>query len=233
MILVNGTHRFRREASEERRLVPLDAAQKTVLLEAKAAALLSQLLKTINSGDRICALNGYRTPEEGSAYESAANETNSCFADPDTSEHQTDLAVDLSAYSGSGTMDCPVFPDSGICEIFLQNAFRFGFIERYGRNKQAVTGKAHIPWHFRYVGYPHSRVIRENDLCLEEYIAVIKDFQYGKNHLRVKQKKKLIEISYLAAEEAQTTFSLKNDAVYQISGNNADGFIITLWRNLL
>ena len=127
-------------------------------------------------------------------------------------------------------MICPNFPYDGICSNFRHEASHYGFIERYPEGKENITGIAHEPWHFRYVGYPHSEVIEEQGFTLEEYINYLKNIPYDGEHLIISDDGRDMEVFYLPANQANTTISLPEDAVYQVSGNNIDGFIITLWR---
>ena len=64
---------------------------------------------------------------------------------------------------------CPEFPYDGICGHFRALAPDYGFILRYTKEKEAITGISEEPWHFRYVGVPHARIITDRGLCLEEY----------------------------------------------------------------
>lgn len=50
------------------------------------------------------------------------------------------------------------------------NASDFGFILRYPRLKEQITGISFEPWHYRYVGYEAARLIKDNGLCLEEFL---------------------------------------------------------------
>ena len=59
----------------------------------------------------------------------------------------------------------PDFPYDGICGAFRRTAAAYGFIERYQRGKEALTGIAPEPWHFRYVGTPHALLMDANGLC--------------------------------------------------------------------
>lgn len=67
----------------------------------------------------------------------------------------------------------PDFPYDGICGEFRKVAPNYGFIQRYTEDKEKITGISHEPWHFRYVGYPHSQIITERGLSLEEYIEFV------------------------------------------------------------
>ena len=50
-----------------------------------------------------------------------------------------------------------------------ENAYRYGFILRYPKEKENITGYAFEPWHYRYVGIPLSQYLYQNNLTLEEY----------------------------------------------------------------
>lgn len=65
----------------------------------------------------------------------------------------------------------PDFPYEGISQRFRELAPAYGFIERYPAGKERVTGIAHEPWHFRYVGTSHAKSMARQGLCLEEYLA--------------------------------------------------------------
>ena len=89
---------------------------------------------------------------------------------PACSEHETGLAIDLALNAPDIDFICPEFPRTGICRKFRELAPYYGFIERYQKAKEPITGISEEPWHFRYVGTPHSVVIAEKGLSLEEYV---------------------------------------------------------------
>lgn len=219
----------------EVRVLPL-AEDGTVFLEKKAAYLLSQLFRALMSDGRIVPVSGYRSrSEQEQIYCRSLRENGDVFTSrfvalPGCSEHQTGLAVDLSADAGdmrcgTGHPICPSFPDTGICGEFKALAAKYGFIERYGSGKESLTGIAPEPWHFRYVGYPHSLLMQEKRLCLEEYIALLRQYPYQGHHLHYRQ----TEIYFADAETAEQGLLLPEECT-QISGNNVDGFIVTIWR---
>lgn len=51
-----------------------------------------------------------------------------------------------------------------------ENAYKYGFIQRYPENKTDITGTIYEPWHYRYVGKDAAYEIYAKGLCLEEYI---------------------------------------------------------------
>lgn len=151
---------------------------------------------------------------------------------PGHSEHQTGLAVDLGIRKEDIDFIRPDFPYTGMCKIFRQHSIRYGFIERYPKGKENITGIAHEPWHFRYVGYPHAAIMMEKDFCLEEYINFLKQFRYGDAPYFWRTENSDIAISYIAANGNDTQFQIAEDISYSISGNNVDGYIITEWRQV-
>ena len=56
-----------------------------------------------------------------------------------------------------------------------KNAWTYGFILRYPKDKTAITGIQYEPWHFRYVGLPHSLIMQQKNLALEQYLEYLKE----------------------------------------------------------
>ena len=83
------------------------------------------------------------------------------------SEHQTGLALDVTA--PGGTLNG--FKNTKQFRWMRDNAHRFGFILRYGDGMEYITGYKFEPWHYRYVGTDAAAFIYENDLTFEEYYA--------------------------------------------------------------
>ncbi len=73
------------------------------------------------------------------------------------------MAIDLALNEGNIDFICPKFPYYGICQNFRNIAPKYGFIERYKDEKKAITKISKEEWHFRYVGYPHSKIITEKE----------------------------------------------------------------------
>jgi D-alanyl-D-alanine carboxypeptidase len=87
---------------------------------------------------------------------------------PGTSEHQTGLAIDLSTPSLSGQL-VPSFAHTPEGIWLKNNAYKFGFIIRYPKDKMDLTGYEYEPWHIRYVDQKLANYLQENDLTLDEY----------------------------------------------------------------
>lgn len=236
LLLINAHHPVK--VTSERDMIPADTRLPNIMLKREAANVLKLILDEISAGNSILPVSGYRSAKEqteiydGSLKSNGAKFTEKFVALPYHSEHQTGLAIDLALNKGNIDFICPDFPYEGICDDFRKIASRYGFIERYPHEKEQITGIAHEPWHFRYVGYPHSEIMKEKALTLEEYIDFIKQYPREKNHLNINKNGKNIEIFYVDASKADATaITLPEGTVYQISGNNTDGFIVTLWKN--
>lgn len=225
LVLVNSDYNLEFHSDN---LTVFNNEYKNIELDLKANNQLHIILDKINSGNQIVPVSGYRSLEEqvdiynSSLKENGLEFTKKFVALPNASEHQTGLAIDLALNKEDIDFICPSFPYDGICEDFRIEAPNYGFIERYHNHKKDITKISKEEWHFRYVGYPHSKIITDNDFCLEEYIDYLKQFDYPNNPLII-DKYKIFYIPYLGENE---TIKLKNN--YEISGNNVDGFILTI-----
>lgn len=88
-------------------------------------------------------------------------------ARPGYSEHQTGLAVDV--YNGKE--DFTNFEKTKEYNWMQDNAYKFGFILRFPKDKVLETGYQYESWHYRYVGKKIAKYIHDNNLCFEEYYA--------------------------------------------------------------
>ncbi len=87
---------------------------------------------------------------------------------PGYSEHNTGLAVDL---GGSGNFKLEQdFENTAAFAWLIENCADYGFILRFPKGKEAITGVIYEPWHYRYVGKEAAKEIMSSNLCLEEYL---------------------------------------------------------------
>ncbi len=84
-------------------------------------------------------------------------------ARPGHSEHQTGLTIDIRSSSSFDNLT-----DSDY-EWMLNNSYKYGFIIRYPKNSQNITGYVEEPWHIRYVGVDVATKIHEENISLDEY----------------------------------------------------------------
>lgn len=108
-----------------------------------------------------------------------------------------------------------------------ENCQNYGFVTRYPQDKEDITGVEYSPYHFRYVGIPHAVIMKEKNLCLEEYTEYIKEFTFD-NPLEYTLNDTQYFIYYSKATVPSTTVYVpENCESYDISGNNYDGYIIS------
>jgi D-alanyl-D-alanine dipeptidase/carboxypeptidase len=233
LILVNRDYPYR-ESLSDKTLAPVNAINKDVLLERRFASVYNTLMDELCAKNTITAVSGWRSQQEqeqiysNSLSENGADFTAKYVALPGHSEHQTGLALDLALNQPDIDFLRPYFPYKGVCGAFREKAGKFGIIERYPEGKEKITGIFHESWHFRYVGAPHAMIIEQTGDTLEEYHELIKRYSYGHNPLKYDFRGSKIEISYLPANRETVTFEIENDLSYSVSGNNIDGFIITV-----
>lgn len=229
LILVNAEHPIQHM---ERPVLAPAVPGSDILLDTRAAAMLSGLISRIGAAGEIVPVSGWRSAEEqqeiwdGSMRENGAEFTRKYVALPGCSEHQTGLAIDLALRADSIDFIRPEFPYDGICGRFRALAADYGFVERYQSGKEDITGIAAEPWHFRYVGRPHARIMCDMGLCLEEYVEYLRSYPYPERLLEVRGEIYEAEVGFAGARDALGL----PDAPYQVSGNNVDGYIYTLWR---
>lgn len=85
-------------------------------------------------------------------------------ARPRSSEHQTGLAVDINSVEG-------IFEYTPEFRWLQKHAHEYGFILRYQKGKEWITGYAYEPWHYRYVGTEAAKIIHDEGITYEEYYA--------------------------------------------------------------
>ena len=173
LLLVNRAHPL----PTDYRPASLTIAQgQTVALAAVTRSALDQLLAAIGGTDKIQLVSGFRDyQEQQELYTTSLRENGPAYtkkyvALAGCSEHQTGLAVDVALAAAQREEMATEFPALGLSATFSRRAPEFGFILRYPLGKEDITGIAYEPWHYRYVGLPHSRIIAAYQWTLEEYL---------------------------------------------------------------
>ncbi|MDF2593715.1 MAG: D-alanyl-D-alanine carboxypeptidase [Clostridia bacterium] len=105
--------------------------------------------------------SGYRSYEEQK--EIYSKTTDGTAAKPGTSEHETGLAFDVTAMGNENFELTPQF------EWLSKHCAEYGFVIRYPKGMEDVTGYPYEPWHYRYVGVPYAKEIMDESITLEEY----------------------------------------------------------------
>lgn len=151
--------------------------EKSKMRKEAAEALEKMFAEAEQSGIMLFAVSGYRsydrqealfTAEVNKVGEEVAAEA---VAEPGSSEHQTGLAMDISSKS-AGLILTDQFGETPEGNWLEKNAHKFGFILRYPKGKEGITGFMYEPWHYRYVGQEAATDIYHNNWTLEEYFEL-------------------------------------------------------------
>lgn len=182
LMLVNKNH-----------LLPADYEVNQVLLSDGSKYVsdiirepLEQMLADGGSqGLRFAVVSGYRTisyqdhliqkkmrslmNEQGMGEEEAYKEATRSIMPPRSSEHCSGLSVDITSASYTGLDERQ--ETTAEYKWLVKNCWKYGFIVRYPKGKEDITGIIYEPWHFRYVGSQEvAKYIMDNGLTLEEYL---------------------------------------------------------------
>jgi D-alanyl-D-alanine carboxypeptidase len=95
---------------------------------------------------------------------------------PGLSEHHTGLALDVldTEWYNQGNMLDEAFGETEAGKWLAENVCHYGFVIRYEKGKEKITGINYEPWHIRYVGKENAEYMYQNKLVLEEYIDQLK-----------------------------------------------------------
>jgi len=88
---------------------------------------------------------------------------------PGSSDHQTGLGIDVINKAGIGKKFTEAFAETKQGKWLAENCWDYGFIIRYQKDKEDITGIIYEPWHLRYVGVQVAQYMRDHNLCLEEF----------------------------------------------------------------
>ena len=139
-------------------------ANSSIFLEREAFEAANRMFKQAEDEDLngFILTSGYRSRERQA--ELYAESDGSTAQKPGCSEHETGLAFDVTTRYDTGT-----FEDTPQFVWLLEHCWDYGFILRYPKGKEAITGIDYEPWHYRYVGETAAKIIREKEWTLEEY----------------------------------------------------------------
>lgn len=123
--------------------------------------------------------------------------------------------------------------DSGYLESdhwIYENGHRYGFIQRYPNEKADKTYVSDYEYCIRYVGIPHATYMVQNNLCMEEYISLLRSTYTGNHHLQITDSEGArYEVYYVpASPEGVTNVNIPQNYSFTISGDNVSGFIVTI-----
>lgn len=143
------------------------------LLDEEAAISIEKLFYQAKMENiKLYATSGYRSYElQKNLYKDRVKSQGKITAEkyvarPGESEHQTGLAIDITNEERYFT------GDTKEAKWLENNSYKFGFIVRYPKDKEYITGFNYEPWHLRYVGVEIAKQIHEREIVLEEYLNI-------------------------------------------------------------
>ncbi len=255
LILVNYAYPYAFAESEVDKIQTVTSAKNEFYLARDSkVSLRSDFIDVINTlmAD-MYEVNGNRYMQVNSAYRSYDDQVNTYeyykelngeeyaknyVATPGYSEHHTGLAVDFNVYKDGYIYYVESYDG---CAWFRENAKEYGIILRYEPDKQYITGINGETWHYRYVGAPHAEIMYDLDLCLEEYIDYLRDYTPdkmlcydGENLISMDAYEStedgVYAVYFVASQGEETKITVPAGVEYSISGNNVDGYVITLTK---
>ncbi|AOT73127.1 hypothetical protein Gferi_14015 [Geosporobacter ferrireducens] len=181
LILVNKTNGFPSDYKPNDLTVPnvrfsFEGPHEKQNMRKEAAQALESLFKSAErEGIYLYAVSGFRSYSRQQAiYKNNVQKLGQIEADRVSaksghSEHQTGLAMDITS-KGAGFALSEEFAFTREGEWVAENAHKYGYIIRYEKGKEHLTGYKYEPWHLRYVGADAAKEIYEKDLTLEAYL---------------------------------------------------------------
>ena len=150
----------------------------TLRMEA-AVALEEMFAAAAEEGVNLVMGSGYRGEEfqrvlyDGYVAEGGQSYADSISSRPGYSDHQTGLATDLCGQDAAYdlTQDFEMTQEG---KWLAENAYKYGFIMRYPKGKEAITGYAYEPWHFRYITKAEAQKIHDagENMTFEEFYGI-------------------------------------------------------------
>ena len=230
LVLVNKDNRYTFPESAERTLVRIyDHRSKTEggkycynlveqqykLQKEAVYALDALMLKNYEiTGDIIKITDAHRTlsAQEGK------------ITPPGYSDHHTGYCFSIRYNSDSSLLE--------LDHWIYQNCHKYGFVVRYPTGKESLTGVEDYTYCLRYVGVAHATYMYEHNLCMEEYLDLLKNsYSSAATRLSITAADgSNYEVYYVAASGSDvTTLDVPtSNFTYTVSGDNRSGFIVTV-----
>lgn len=168
-----------------------DKTYKNMLAKEAYIAFKEMQKEALEYGYKIFVDSSYRSYEyqeqvyKQSILKNGIEYTTKYCAIPGASEHQTGLACDIIVCREGQMIEEPTETDEELIWC-MKNCYKYGFILRYPKGKESITGYNFEPWHYRYVGKEISNYMKSNKInTLEELVyqnnkSLKKERSYGK-----------------------------------------------------
>lgn len=171
----------------------LSASSSEMLVRPDSGAALEAMFKQASdSGVYLRLASGYRSySTQLAVHQNYANTQGAVNADTFSaraghSEHQTGLAADIEPLSRTCELD-QCFENTPEGQWLATNAYKFGFIIRYQKNTQKITGYQYEPWHIRYVGTDLAAQLNASGQTMEEFFNLATFDEYPATNFELSQ----------------------------------------------
>lgn len=187
LILINTSNPLPEDYNAD----PVDIGQESVPIQinSRVKDSLNQMLADCRSaGCDPLVCSGYRDrayqqelfdnsvknyEDQGLSEEDAIKKTSEAIAIPGSSEHESGLAADIVDISNQNLDENQQNTETQ--KWLLANSWKYGWTLRYPDGNTHVTGIEYEPWHYRFVGKDAARIMYEENLCLEDFLAKINE----------------------------------------------------------
>lgn len=193
------------------------------LMNKDALAALDKMLTECyaQTGTKVLVRVAYMTEAERKSYPNLLPNNENML------DWKTGLGAELRIQTETG--NAALSTNATVSSWLEAYAASYGFVQRYPNSKAELTGVAGYTDYYRYVGVAHATYMKQNDLCLEEYIERLPNYT-SKDRLTVTGVDgKTYEIYYCAVS-GDTTISAPSNYAYTLSGTNKGGLIVTIDR---
>lgn len=179
LVLVNGKHKIKENYD-----ITVTPVGYTQAIDERCYDNLKNMINDCrNAGYNPVICSSYRSHEkqvllfenkikdfigQGYTRKEAKKKAGTVVALPGTSEHEIGLAVDIVDVKYQLLEENQEKTETQ--KWLMKNCWKYGFILRYPKDKQEITGVIYEPWHYRFVGKENAKMIMKNNLCLEEYL---------------------------------------------------------------
>ncbi len=236
LVLVNDTHVYTFPSTTDH-LGELNAKRKThspriyeqsglsTYMDAKALDALDKMLVDFNATtgkDDIILRYAYRSAADQQELIDKGSATKIGYSD-----HHTGMGIQL-GYTRDGN-SYALDTDPAYNWLF-ENCHKYGFVIRYPADKTDITGVEDYTDYFRYVGVAHATYMKDQGLCMEEYVEKLKEYDNEKP-LEIKGADGKYYAVYYVAVDGNATVKHPTNYAYTVSGTNEGGVVITVDRS--
>ncbi len=228
LLLINKDHKVNEEAlpndlltlaDHPKEVVDFQLADSSIQISKKMLQAFQLMVQDAkNDGVSNFIINSsYRSTEQQAKLFKSKGEKYALPAG--SSEHNLGMSMDIGSTLG-------LMENAKEGKWLAKNAVKYGFILRYPSDKTAITGIQYEAWHFRYVGIPHSYIMKKHDWVLEEYLA------YLKTHDKLTETVRGIDYTvayHKVNKTSKTAIQIPLNQTYLLSGDNDEGVIVTYW----